>query len=90
MSQQDLMMTTPPIQEVPDLEMGIINSAAANVQQPVNQEDTEMKSAPLSRELSVIRSEPAEPKFELMQLKDTPEHRACLYDELVEQTQDIY
>ena len=57
MSQQDQIMTTPPIEEVPDLEMGISHSAAAKVQEAVNQEDTEMKSEPLSRELSVIKSD---------------------------------
>ena len=68
------------IEEVPDLEMGI----AINL---IQQDDTEMVTAPVSGEQSAIKidtsvkQEKPEPKFELFKVKDIQNIKPCLVDD---------
>jgi hypothetical protein len=68
------------IEEVPDLEMGI----AIN---PIQQDDTEMVTAPVSGEQSAIKidtsakQEKPETKFELFKVKDIQDFKPCLVDD---------
>lgn len=63
--------------------MGISPPNPVQALQVLNQDDTEMVTAPVSSDPSAVKIEP-EAKFELMEIKDTPDHEPCLVDELAD------